>query len=131
MRDRDSAKRDIVRERVREQAQESARDLVRFLTQRARQDVDERLKHLDRDRFLTEDGAYVPPQDTAMESAEGLEKGLILLYTRLHAQIRHALDSGNEARARDLAARLASLPLDAIPQLREKVQELLTGLARS
>ncbi|MFH1531225.1 MAG: hypothetical protein ABIK09_10915 [Pseudomonadota bacterium] len=128
MKDHDD-KKDLVRERVRRQAQQSAKDLVAGLTRKARQDVNERLKQLDRDRFIGEDMAWSPPCGTRLDSADGLEKGVVTLFSRWSTQARMASAQGDRARALALAIRLSSLPLDTLPQLRHRLGKLLEELA--
>jgi len=128
MKDRDD-KKDLVRERVRRQAVQSAKDLVAGLTRKARQDVDERLKQLDRDRFLGEDMLWSPPCGTRLDSADGLEKGVVTLFSRWSTQARLASARGDKTRARALAVRLSSLPLGTLPQLRRRLAKLLEELA--
>jgi len=128
MKDHDD-KKDLVKERVRRQAQESAKDLIAGLTRKARQDVDERLKQLDRDRFLAEEMAWSPPCGTRLDTPEGLEKGVLALFSRWSAQARMAAARGDEARAAAILNRLSSLPLGTLPQLRRRLSKLLHDLA--
>jgi len=124
-------KKDMVRDRVKQQARESARDLVNVLTRKARQDVSERLKQLDRDRFLHDDVEWTPPCGTRLDTADGLEKGVVTLFSHWSAQARLALARGDRARARDLAVRLSGLPLDTLPQLRKRLEDLLRTLSQT
>lgn len=127
MKDQDN-KKDLVRERVRRQARQSAKDLVAGLTRKARQDVDERLKQLDRDRYLGEEMAWSPPCGTRLDSADGLEKGVVTLFSKWSTQARMASARGDRARAKALINRLSSLPLGTLPQLRRRLSKLLEDL---
>ena len=127
MKDQDN-KKDLVRERVRRQARQSAKDLVAGLTRKARQEVDERLKQLDRDRYLGEEMAWSPPCGTRLDSADGLEKGVVTLFSKWSTQARMASARGDRARAKALINRLSSLPLGTLPQLRRRLSKLLEDL---
>ena len=124
MKDHDE-KKNLVRERVRRQARQSAKDLVAGLTRKARQDVYERLKQLDRNRFLGEDMAWSPPCGTRLDNADGLEKGVVTLFSRWSTQARMAAARGDKVRARCLS----SLPLETLPQLRQRLAKLLEEMA--
>ena len=128
MKERDD-KKNLVRDRVRRQAQQSAKELVSGLTRKARQDVAERLKHLDRDRFLGEEIVWTPPCGTRLDSAEGLEKGVVTLFSRWSTQARLAAARGDTARTRAIVSRLSNLPLDTLPQLRRRLAKLLEEIA--
>ncbi len=128
MKDHDT-KKNLVKDRVKRQARQSAKDLVAGLTRKARQDVDERLKQLDRDRFLGEEMAWSPPCGTRLDTADGLEKGVVTLFSRWSTQARMASARGDKARARTLLTRLSSLPLGTLPQLRRRLAKLVEELA--
>ncbi len=128
MKDHDT-KKNLVKDRVKRQARQSAKDLVAGLTRKARQDVDERLKQLDRDRFLGEEMAWSPPCGTRLDTADGLEKGVVTLFSRWSTQARMASARGDKARARILLTRLSNLPLGTLPQLRRRLAKLTEELA--
>jgi len=121
-------KKDLVRDRVRRQAQQSAKDLINGLTRRARQDVNERLKQLGRHQSVQDEVIWSPPCGTRLDSAKGLEKGVVTLFSRWSSQAQAAANRGDLAQARDLANRLAALPLTNLPQLRRRLSDLLRKL---
>ena len=127
MKDHDD-KKDLVKERMRRQAQQSAKDLVSGLTRKARQDVYERLKQLDRDRFLGDEMLWSPPCGTRLDTAEGLEKGVVALFSRWSTQARRAAARGDKALSVALVSRLTALPLDTLPQLRRRLAMLVEEL---
>lgn len=127
MKDHDD-KKNLVKDRMRRQAQQSAKDLVSGLTRRARQDVHERLRQLDRDRFLGDEMLWSPPCGTRLDTPKGLEKGVVALFARWSTQARRASARGDKARSMALVNRLTALPLDTLPQLRRRLAMLVEEL---
>lgn len=119
-----TGKKDLVREQVKRRAQEAAKDLVRFLSHKARQDVDGRLKYLDKDRFADDDLEHGPVCGTRLQSSDGLERGLYNLFARYSADAKAAIIAEEFAKARELLGGMMAMPLDALPQLRNKVISL-------
>jgi hypothetical protein len=128
-RDDKTGKKDFVRDQVRERARRQARDLVEGLTQRARQDVDHRLRTLDKDRFDDEEGPD-PLCGTQADSPSGLEEGVLLLFNRLHEQVKDAVLQGDLRQARELLGRMLALPLDSLPRLRSVIVALQEDLEK-
>jgi hypothetical protein len=128
-RDDKSAKKDFIKDQVRDRAKRQARDLVEGLTQRARQDVDHRLRTIDRERF-DQDDTLEPFCGTRLESLDGLEEGVLLLFNSLHEEVKVAMDRGEMLRARELLGRMLALPLETLPRLRGVVLLLQAELEK-
>ncbi len=124
-----TVKKDFVKDQVRDRARRQARDLVDGLTQRARQDVDHRLRTMDRERF-DQDEQVEPFCGTRLDSLDGLEEGVLLLFNGLHEEVRAAMREGDLRRSRELLGRMLALPLDTMPRLKGIVIMLQSDLER-